>query len=66
MEECVKPKAMWDHLKPHMDNLIAHFVFLNVLIGLAQDRENEVGDQVIHMRLQVVPHSLRLEFSRDT
>lgn len=27
MEECVKPRAMWDHLKPHMDNLIAHFVF---------------------------------------
>jgi hypothetical protein len=27
MEECVKPKAMWDNLKPHMDNLIAHFVF---------------------------------------
>ncbi|KAK9857688.1 Armadillo-like helical [Penicillium brevicompactum] len=27
MEECVKPKAMWDHLKPHMENLIAHFVF---------------------------------------
>ncbi|KAL4914727.1 armadillo-type protein [Aspergillus aurantiobrunneus] len=26
-EECVKPKSMWDHLKPHMDNLIAHFVF---------------------------------------
>lgn len=27
LEECVKPKAMWDHLKPHMDNLIAHLVF---------------------------------------
>ncbi|KAL2218054.1 putative nonsense-mediated mRNA decay protein [Thermoascus aurantiacus ATCC 26904] len=27
LEECVKPKAMWDHLKPHMDNLIAHFIF---------------------------------------
>ncbi|KAL3475794.1 armadillo-type protein [Aspergillus californicus] len=26
-EECVKPKAMWDHLKAHMENLIAHFVF---------------------------------------
>ncbi|OJJ58646.1 hypothetical protein ASPSYDRAFT_57909 [Aspergillus sydowii CBS 593.65] len=26
-EECVKPKSMWDHLKAHMDNLIAHFVF---------------------------------------
>lgn len=27
LEECVKPKATWDHLKPHMDNLVAHFVF---------------------------------------
>ena len=27
LEECVKPKTMWEHLKPHMDNLIAHFVF---------------------------------------
>ncbi|KAL4778196.1 armadillo-type protein [Aspergillus varians] len=26
-EECVKPKSMWDHLKAHMENLIAHFVF---------------------------------------
>ncbi|KAL2856557.1 armadillo-type protein [Aspergillus pseudoustus] len=26
-EDCVKPKSMWDHLKAHMDNLIAHFVF---------------------------------------
>ena len=25
--ECIKPKRIWDHLKPHMDNLIAHFVF---------------------------------------
>lgn len=27
LEECVKPKAMWDHLKPHLDNLIAHLIF---------------------------------------
>lgn len=27
LEECVKPKIMWDHLKPHMDNLIAHLIF---------------------------------------
>ncbi|EYE95662.1 putative nonsense-mediated mRNA decay protein (Nmd5) [Aspergillus ruber CBS 135680] len=27
LEECVKPKVMWDHLKAHMDNLIAHFIF---------------------------------------
>ncbi|KAF5015358.1 hypothetical protein F66182_13338, partial [Fusarium sp. NRRL 66182] len=27
LEECVKPKTTWDHLKPHMDTLIAHLVF---------------------------------------
>ena len=27
MDECVKPKAMWDHLKPHMPILIEHLVF---------------------------------------
>lgn len=27
LEECVKPKSMWDHLKPHMDNLISHLIF---------------------------------------
>lgn len=27
MDECVKPKAMWDHLKPHMPILIEHLLF---------------------------------------
>jgi importin-7 len=27
LEECVKPKVMWDVLKPHMDNLVKHLVF---------------------------------------
>ncbi|KKY22710.1 putative nonsense-mediated mrna decay protein [Phaeomoniella chlamydospora] len=27
LEECVKPKTMWDHLKPHMDTLVQHLVF---------------------------------------
>lgn len=27
LEECVKPKAMWDKLKPHMDSLIKHLIF---------------------------------------
>ena len=27
LEECVKPKSMWDHLKPHMDTLTSHLVF---------------------------------------
>lgn len=27
LEESVKPRAMWDSLKPHMDSLIAHLIF---------------------------------------
>ncbi|EAS33409.3 nonsense-mediated mRNA decay protein [Coccidioides immitis RS] len=27
LEECVKPKAVWDHLKPHIENLVAHLIF---------------------------------------
>ena len=27
MDECVKPKLMWNHLKPHMDTLISHVLF---------------------------------------
>ena len=27
LDECVKPKSMWSHLKPHMDNLISHVLF---------------------------------------
>ncbi len=27
LDECVRPKTMWAHLKPHMENLIAHLVF---------------------------------------
>ena len=27
MDECVKPKSMWDHLKPHMPILIEHLIF---------------------------------------
>ena len=27
LEECVKPKSMWAHLKPHMDTLISHVLF---------------------------------------
>ncbi|KAF2457955.1 putative nonsense-mediated mRNA decay protein [Lineolata rhizophorae] len=27
LDECVKPKSMWNHLKPHMETLISHLVF---------------------------------------
>jgi hypothetical protein len=27
LDECVRPKAMWNHLKPHLDTLVTHFLF---------------------------------------
>lgn len=27
MDECVKPKVTWQHLRPHVDNLVAHVMF---------------------------------------
>ncbi|KFY55135.1 hypothetical protein V496_07105 [Pseudogymnoascus sp. VKM F-4515 (FW-2607)] len=27
LDECVKPKQMWAHLKPHLDTLVTHFLF---------------------------------------
>ncbi|RAL68633.1 hypothetical protein DID88_007346 [Monilinia fructigena] len=27
LDECVRPKQMWAHLKPHLDSLVTHFVF---------------------------------------
>ncbi|KAI9673382.1 MAG: hypothetical protein M1817_002844 [Caeruleum heppii] len=27
LDECVKPKSMWAHLKPHMDTLVTHLLF---------------------------------------
>ena len=27
LDECVKPKVMWAHLEPHIDNLTAHLIF---------------------------------------
>ena len=27
LDECVKPKSMWTHLKPHMETLVSHLLF---------------------------------------
>ncbi|KAJ5635085.1 uncharacterized protein N7484_008398 [Penicillium longicatenatum] len=52
MEECVKPKAMWEHLKPHMENLIAHFVF-PILCQSDEDIElfEEDPSEYLHRKL---------------
>jgi len=52
MDECVKPKAMWDHLKPHMPILIHHLVF-PVLCQSDEDLEqfDEEPAEYLHRKL---------------
>jgi len=52
LDECIKPKAMWDHLQPHLPVLIKHFIF-PVLCQTEEDLEqfkNEPADY-LHRKL---------------
>lgn len=52
MDECVKPKLMWGHLKPHVDSLISHFIF-PVLCMSEEDLELFESDpsEYLHRKL---------------
>jgi importin-7 len=52
LEECIKPKAMWEKLKPHMDSLIAHLLF-PVLCQSDEDIELFTDDppEYLHRKL---------------
>lgn len=52
LDECVKPKSMWNHLKPHLDSLISH-VFFPVLCQSDEDLELFDSDpsEYLHRKL---------------
>ena len=52
LDECVKPKSMWNHLKPHMDTLISH-VFFPILCQSDEDIELFDSDppEYLHRKL---------------
>ena len=52
LDECVKPKSMWSHLKPHMDTLISH-VFFPILCQSDEDIELFDADppEYLHRKL---------------
>lgn len=54
LEESVKPKTMWDKLKPHMDGLIAHLIFPLLCPG-DEDVELFADDpsEYLHRKLNV-------------
>ena len=52
LDECVKPKSMWNHLKPHIETLISH-VFFPVLCQSDEDLELFDSDpsEYLHRKL---------------
>ncbi|KAL1955255.1 hypothetical protein VTO42DRAFT_8853 [Malbranchea cinnamomea] len=54
LEECIKPKTTWDHLRPHLDNLITHLIF-PMLCQTDEDIEMFENDppEYLHRKLNV-------------
>lgn len=52
LDESIKPKEMWTHLKPHLTNLVTHFVF-PVLCLTEDDLEKfeDEPDEYLHRKL---------------
>ncbi|KAK7754581.1 Nonsense-mediated mRNA decay protein 5 [Diatrype stigma] len=52
LDECCRPKSMWNHLKPHLTNLVTHLVF-PVLCLSDEDVEKfqEEPEEYLHRRL---------------
>ncbi|KAK3331133.1 armadillo-type protein [Apodospora peruviana] len=52
MDESIRPKEMWTHLKPHLSNLITHFIF-PVLCLTEDDIEKfeEEPEEYLHRKL---------------
>lgn len=52
LDESVRPKEMWSHLKPHLTNLVTHFVF-PVLCLSEEDAEqfDDEPEEFLHRKL---------------
>ncbi|KAK4194229.1 armadillo-type protein [Triangularia verruculosa] len=52
LDECIRPKEMWAHLKPHLTNLVTHFIF-PVLCLSEEDLEKfeEEPEEYLHRKL---------------
>ncbi len=43
LDECIRPKDMWAHLKPHLTNLVTHFIF--PVLCLTEDDVEKFEDE---------------------
>lgn len=52
LDECVKPKSMWAHLKPHLDSLVQHFIFPVMCLDAADVESFEMEpEEYLHHKL---------------
>ncbi|KAK3367104.1 armadillo-type protein [Lasiosphaeria ovina] len=52
LDECIRPKEMWTHLKPHLTNLVTHFIF--PVLCLSEDdleKFEEEPEEYLHRKL---------------
>ncbi|ORY60630.1 importin-beta domain-containing protein [Pseudomassariella vexata] len=52
LDECCRPKEMWNHLKPHVTNLVTHLVFPVLCLG-PEDLEKfeDEPEEYLHRKL---------------
>lgn len=52
LDESVKPKEMWTHLKPHLQTLVTHFVFPVLCLGEEDiERFEDEPEEYLHRKL---------------
>ncbi|KAL1884211.1 hypothetical protein VTK73DRAFT_5347 [Phialemonium thermophilum] len=54
LDECVRPKEMWNHLKPHLNNLVTHFIF--PIMCLSEEDVEQFEDEpeeYLHRKLNI-------------
>jgi len=52
LDECVRPKQMWPHLKPHLDSLVTHFLFPVLCLTLEDVEKFETDpEEYLHRKL---------------
>ena len=52
LDECCRPKSMWNHLKPHLTNLVTHLVFPVMCLSQEDvEKFQEEPEEYLHRRL---------------
>ncbi|KAK1758370.1 nonsense-mediated mRNA decay protein 5 [Echria macrotheca] len=52
LDECIRPKEMWVHLKPHLTNLVTHFIFpIMCLTEEDVEKFDEEPEEYLHRKL---------------